>query len=147
MFCRKLNIKCIFLSLFLQDLNPWIPYVNIGLIFCVICIYGLGPCKFPVTSSPPEKKLLNIVFIHFYFILFKLECLWLFLLTSSYKHGVLLLMWSVGLSTGLACSSWRCCSATLWWETYYVSFVISNNSYIILYLYFDYVFCVSNRMH
>ncbi|XP_042081759.1 solute carrier family 2, facilitated glucose transporter member 11-like, partial [Haplochromis burtoni] len=27
----------------LQDLNSWIPYVNITLIFCVICIYGLGP--------------------------------------------------------------------------------------------------------
>ncbi|KAM7402194.1 hypothetical protein PAMP_017458 [Pampus punctatissimus] len=27
----------------IKDLNPWIPYVNIALIFCVICIYGLGP--------------------------------------------------------------------------------------------------------
>ncbi|XP_023136077.1 solute carrier family 2, facilitated glucose transporter member 11-like [Amphiprion ocellaris] len=27
----------------IKDLNSWIPYVNIGLIFCVICIYGLGP--------------------------------------------------------------------------------------------------------
>ncbi|XP_069546709.1 solute carrier family 2, facilitated glucose transporter member 11-like [Brachyistius frenatus] len=27
----------------IKDLNAWIPYVNIGLIFCVICIYGLGP--------------------------------------------------------------------------------------------------------
>uniref|UniRef100_A0A3P9CGE4 Major facilitator superfamily (MFS) profile domain-containing protein n=1 Tax=Maylandia zebra TaxID=106582 RepID=A0A3P9CGE4_9CICH len=27
----------------LQDLNSWIPYVNITLIFCVICIYELGP--------------------------------------------------------------------------------------------------------
>ena len=27
----------------MQDLNSWIPYVNITLIFCVICIYGLGP--------------------------------------------------------------------------------------------------------
>uniref|UniRef100_A0A8C2ZLU0 Major facilitator superfamily (MFS) profile domain-containing protein n=1 Tax=Cyclopterus lumpus TaxID=8103 RepID=A0A8C2ZLU0_CYCLU len=25
------------------DLNSWIPYVNFALIFCVICIYGLGP--------------------------------------------------------------------------------------------------------
>uniref|UniRef100_A0A3B5ASV1 Solute carrier family 2, facilitated glucose transporter member 5 n=1 Tax=Stegastes partitus TaxID=144197 RepID=A0A3B5ASV1_9TELE len=37
--CR-MNINA---SLSLQDLNSWIPYVNIGLIFCVICIYGLGP--------------------------------------------------------------------------------------------------------
>lgn len=29
----------------LQDLNSWIPYVNITLIFCVICIYELGPCE------------------------------------------------------------------------------------------------------
>ncbi|XP_022602534.1 solute carrier family 2, facilitated glucose transporter member 11-like [Seriola dumerili] len=27
----------------IKDLNSWIPYVNIGLIFCVIGIYGLGP--------------------------------------------------------------------------------------------------------
>ncbi|GLD64556.1 solute carrier family 2, facilitated glucose transporter member 11-like protein [Lates japonicus] len=27
----------------IKDLNSWIPYVNIALIFCVICIYGLGP--------------------------------------------------------------------------------------------------------
>uniref|UniRef100_A0A3Q2W6Z3 Solute carrier family 2, facilitated glucose transporter member 11-like n=1 Tax=Haplochromis burtoni TaxID=8153 RepID=A0A3Q2W6Z3_HAPBU len=27
----------------IKDLNSWIPYVNITLIFCVICIYGLGP--------------------------------------------------------------------------------------------------------
>ncbi|XP_058486788.1 solute carrier family 2, facilitated glucose transporter member 11-like isoform X2 [Solea solea] len=27
----------------LCDLSPWIPYVNIALIFCVILIYGLGP--------------------------------------------------------------------------------------------------------
>jgi len=28
-----------------QDMSPQIPYVNIALIFCVICIYGLGPCE------------------------------------------------------------------------------------------------------
>ncbi|XP_021177257.2 solute carrier family 2, facilitated glucose transporter member 11 [Fundulus heteroclitus] len=27
----------------IKDLSPQIPYVNIALIFCVICIYGLGP--------------------------------------------------------------------------------------------------------
>ncbi|XP_041639520.1 solute carrier family 2, facilitated glucose transporter member 11-like [Cheilinus undulatus] len=27
----------------IKHLNSWIPYVNIALIFCVICIYGLGP--------------------------------------------------------------------------------------------------------
>uniref|UniRef100_A0A3B4G8M8 Solute carrier family 2, facilitated glucose transporter member 11-like n=1 Tax=Pundamilia nyererei TaxID=303518 RepID=A0A3B4G8M8_9CICH len=27
----------------IKDLNSWIPYVNIALIFCVICIYELGP--------------------------------------------------------------------------------------------------------
>ncbi|XP_061788654.1 solute carrier family 2, facilitated glucose transporter member 11-like [Nerophis lumbriciformis] len=27
----------------IKDMNSWIPYVNIALIFCVICIYGLGP--------------------------------------------------------------------------------------------------------
>lgn len=27
----------------IKDLNSWIPYVNIGLIFCIISIYGLGP--------------------------------------------------------------------------------------------------------
>nr|XP_061813653.1 solute carrier family 2, facilitated glucose transporter member 11-like [Nerophis lumbriciformis] len=27
----------------IKDLNSWIPYVNISLIFGVICIYGLGP--------------------------------------------------------------------------------------------------------
>ncbi|KAL3978463.1 peroxin-13 [Sarotherodon galilaeus] len=31
------------LMLSIKDLNSWIPYVNIALIFCVICIYGLGP--------------------------------------------------------------------------------------------------------
>ncbi|XP_051931442.1 solute carrier family 2, facilitated glucose transporter member 11-like isoform X2 [Hippocampus zosterae] len=31
------------IMLCIKDLNSWIPYVNIGLIFCVICIYGLGP--------------------------------------------------------------------------------------------------------
>uniref|UniRef100_A0A4W6D6C0 Solute carrier family 2, facilitated glucose transporter member 5 n=1 Tax=Lates calcarifer TaxID=8187 RepID=A0A4W6D6C0_LATCA len=30
-------------TLSIKDLNSWIPYVNIALIFCVICIYGLGP--------------------------------------------------------------------------------------------------------
>ncbi|XP_037635573.1 solute carrier family 2, facilitated glucose transporter member 11-like [Sebastes umbrosus] len=27
----------------IKHLNSWIPYVNIGLIFCVICMYGIGP--------------------------------------------------------------------------------------------------------
>ncbi|XP_074527836.1 solute carrier family 2, facilitated glucose transporter member 11-like [Halichoeres trimaculatus] len=27
----------------IKHLNSWIPYLNIALIFCVICIYGLGP--------------------------------------------------------------------------------------------------------
>ncbi|CAI5687340.1 unnamed protein product [Oreochromis niloticus] len=31
------------IAIMLCDLNSWIPYVNITLIFCVICIYGLGP--------------------------------------------------------------------------------------------------------
>ncbi|XP_044206104.1 solute carrier family 2, facilitated glucose transporter member 11-like [Thunnus albacares] len=33
----------------IKDLNPWIPYVNIGLIFCVISIYGLGPSGVSMT--------------------------------------------------------------------------------------------------
>lgn len=32
--------------LFIQHLSSWIPYLNIALIFSVICMYGLGPCKF-----------------------------------------------------------------------------------------------------
>nr|XP_046239565.1 solute carrier family 2, facilitated glucose transporter member 11-like [Scatophagus argus] len=30
-------------TLSIKHLNSWIPYVNIALIFCVICLYGLGP--------------------------------------------------------------------------------------------------------
>ncbi|XP_061584501.1 solute carrier family 2, facilitated glucose transporter member 11-like [Cololabis saira] len=30
-------------TLSVKEMSPMIPYVNIGLIFCVICIYGLGP--------------------------------------------------------------------------------------------------------
>lgn len=32
--------------LFTQHLSSWIPYLNIALIFSIICMYGLGPCKF-----------------------------------------------------------------------------------------------------
>lgn len=108
-------------SLLIQHLNSWLPYVNIGLIFCVICIYGLGPCEFLFACAPKGNYFIStntyiIIIIHIPVSLLKLECLWLFLPTSSYKPGVLLLTWSVGLSTGFACSSWRCCSAILWWE-------------------------------
>uniref|UniRef100_A0A672GX58 Solute carrier family 2, facilitated glucose transporter member 5 n=1 Tax=Salarias fasciatus TaxID=181472 RepID=A0A672GX58_SALFA len=27
----------------IKDLTWWIPYVNVALIFCIICVYGLGP--------------------------------------------------------------------------------------------------------
>ncbi|KAL7406917.1 hypothetical protein ABVT39_000107 [Epinephelus coioides] len=30
-------------TLSIKNLTSWIPYVNIGLIFCIICIFGLGP--------------------------------------------------------------------------------------------------------
>lgn len=66
----------------------------------------------------------------FFLIYFQLECLWLFLPTSSSKPGVPLLMWSVGRSAGWACSLWGCCSATLWWDTCCVSYVTLNNPYI-----------------
>ncbi|XP_070813789.1 solute carrier family 2, facilitated glucose transporter member 11-like [Chaetodon trifascialis] len=36
-------------SLSFKHLNSWIPYVNIALIFCVICIYGLGPSGVSMT--------------------------------------------------------------------------------------------------
>uniref|UniRef100_A0A665VJL4 Solute carrier family 2, facilitated glucose transporter member 5 n=2 Tax=Echeneis naucrates TaxID=173247 RepID=A0A665VJL4_ECHNA len=36
-----MSILTVMLSI--KDLNSWIPYVNIALIFCVIGIYGLGP--------------------------------------------------------------------------------------------------------
>ncbi|XP_041801477.1 solute carrier family 2, facilitated glucose transporter member 11-like [Chelmon rostratus] len=36
-------------TLSFKDLNSWIPYVNIALIFCVICIYGLGPSGVSMT--------------------------------------------------------------------------------------------------
>lgn len=63
-------------------------------------------------------------------ILAQLECLWLSLLTSSCKPGVLLLTWSVGPSTGSACSSWGCCSATLWWDVCCVSSYLKWPRYI-----------------
>ncbi|XP_039971462.1 solute carrier family 2, facilitated glucose transporter member 11-like [Xiphias gladius] len=37
------------IMLSIKDLNSWIPYVNIALIFCVICIYGLGPSGVSMT--------------------------------------------------------------------------------------------------
>ncbi|XP_076599487.1 solute carrier family 2, facilitated glucose transporter member 11-like [Chaetodon auriga] len=36
-------------TLSFKDVNSWIPYVNIALIFCVICIYGLGPSGVSMT--------------------------------------------------------------------------------------------------
>lgn len=36
-----MSVLTVMLSI--KHLHPVIPYVNIGLIFCVICIYGLGP--------------------------------------------------------------------------------------------------------
>ncbi|XP_077385429.1 solute carrier family 2, facilitated glucose transporter member 11-like [Festucalex cinctus] len=38
-----LTMSLLTVMLCIKDLNSWITYVNIGLIFCVICIYGLGP--------------------------------------------------------------------------------------------------------
>lgn len=38
-----------------QDLNSWIPYVNIALIFFVISIYGLGPCESFCRLIPAEN--------------------------------------------------------------------------------------------
>ncbi|XP_076012961.1 solute carrier family 2, facilitated glucose transporter member 5-like [Genypterus blacodes] len=31
------------ITLSIKDLYTWVPYANIGLIFCIICMYGLGP--------------------------------------------------------------------------------------------------------
>ena len=50
-------------SLFIQHLNSWLPYVNIALIFCVICIYGLGPCEFSVAVRL-KSETLQIFFIN-----------------------------------------------------------------------------------
>ncbi|XP_056885962.1 solute carrier family 2, facilitated glucose transporter member 11 isoform X1 [Takifugu flavidus] len=38
-------------TLSLKHLNSWIPYLNIALIFCVICVYGLGPCGVSMALS------------------------------------------------------------------------------------------------
>lgn len=38
------SVHFITTRLLTQHLSPWIPYVNITLIFSVICMYGLGPC-------------------------------------------------------------------------------------------------------
>lgn len=73
-------------------------------------------CYFSTSKHKNHSYLLFIdCFLYFIWIVlisFQLECLCLFLLTSSYKHGVLLRMLSVGLSTGSACSVWGCSSAT-----------------------------------
>ncbi|XP_056465502.1 solute carrier family 2, facilitated glucose transporter member 11-like [Gadus chalcogrammus] len=37
------TMSVLIVTLSVKDLYPWIPYVNISLIFTVICIYGLGP--------------------------------------------------------------------------------------------------------
>lgn len=113
-----------------QHLNSWIPYLNIALIFCVICVYGLGPCE--SNSAFLSQRSNSFIFLYsnfwflFYFIV-QVVCLWLLLLTSSYKPGVLPLMWSAEPSTGWACSWWGCCSVTLWWETRsYLSFKVGH---------------------
>lgn len=130
---NTLHQKCTFLFAALQminyvsliqDLNSWIPYMNIALIFCVICIYGLGPCEFSHASSAHRWIISQAFFIQrktYCFIFLQRECLWLSLPTSSYKPGDLLPMWSVGPSAGWACSLWVCCSATLWWDICCVS--------------------------
>lgn len=120
------NCKCL---PFVQHLNSWIPYLNIALIFCVICIYGLGPCEFSVDCIyvAGDSQWYHFSNLSSFSIFFQLECPWLSLLTSSYKHGVHLLTWSVGLSTGWACSLWGCCSATLWWDTCCVPCVTSHD--------------------
>lgn len=38
-----ITMSVLTVMLSIKDMNPVIPYVNIGLIFCVICVYGLGP--------------------------------------------------------------------------------------------------------
>ncbi|KAM3877709.1 solute carrier family 2, facilitated glucose transporter member 11-like [Diretmus argenteus] len=38
-----ITMSVLTVMLSIKDLYSWIPYVNIGLIFFVICIYGLGP--------------------------------------------------------------------------------------------------------
>ncbi|XP_058486789.1 solute carrier family 2, facilitated glucose transporter member 11-like isoform X3 [Solea solea] len=38
-----ITMSLLTVMLSIKDLSPWIPYVNIALIFCVILIYGLGP--------------------------------------------------------------------------------------------------------
>lgn len=49
----------------IQHLNSWIPYLNIALIFCVICMYGLGPCEFSVGCSSQRQNVSLISFIQF----------------------------------------------------------------------------------
>lgn len=72
----------------------------------------------------------------FFFLIFILQVVGplLSLLTSSYKPGDLLHMWSVEPSTGWACSFWECCSAMLWWETccYLLFKVVSHSQDILL---------------
>ncbi|KAM3622523.1 uncharacterized protein V6R79_026204 [Siganus canaliculatus] len=50
-----MSVLTVMLSI--KDLYSWVPFVNIGLIFCVICMYGLGPSG--VTMALPADLFLQ----------------------------------------------------------------------------------------
>uniref|UniRef100_A0A3Q4C0Q1 Solute carrier family 2, facilitated glucose transporter member 5 n=1 Tax=Mola mola TaxID=94237 RepID=A0A3Q4C0Q1_MOLML len=41
--CMGITMSVLTVTLSIKHLYSWIPYLNIALIFCVICMYGLGP--------------------------------------------------------------------------------------------------------
>ncbi|KAI1900619.1 hypothetical protein AGOR_G00051790 [Albula goreensis] len=48
-FVMAIIMSLLTVMLYLKDYQPWVPYVNISLIFSVICVYGAGPAGVSMT--------------------------------------------------------------------------------------------------